>query len=128
MSERTATRHLNKLANVRGQIATLVAERNEKVADVLTPKQVQQQIEIEQAYDKQLSPLYKQEGDLVAKVKTAVLKLKKTVRGTDIMAVFGKASTKWNTDKLEGYAVEHKAVLKFKELGSPSVAIRKAKK
>ena len=120
-------KELDKLANVRAQIAELTAERNEKVAKILTPEQVQQQIEIERSYDKKLSPLLQKEGAFVEKIKTAVLKLGATVRADGIMAVWNKGKVKWNADKLIGYAEDHPGISKFREDGNPSVSIRKVK-
>ena len=120
-------KELNKLADVRAQIAALEAERNEKVADVLTPEQVQRQIDIERSYDEMLAPLLKKEGALVEKIKTAVLKVGETVRAHGLMAVWNKGKVKWNADKLIGYAVDHPGIMEFREDSDPSVSIRKVK-
>ena len=127
MNDRKTKKQLEKLAIVRNRIALLEAERNEKIAAILTPEQVQQQIDIELNYDAMLSPLYQEDGELVEKIKTAVLKLAQTVRVEGLMAVWNKGKIKWNADKLIGYAEDHPGILKFRDDGNPSVSIRKMK-
>ena len=127
MSERSAIKQLGQLTDVRAQIAALNEQRESELAAVLTPEQIQQHVDIEMAYTQKLQPLKEKEAVLVSKIKTAVLKLKRTIRADGLMAVFTKPQTKWNTDKIAGYAVEHPGILQFKETGDPSVSIRKVK-
>jgi len=65
--------------------------------------------------------------DATVDVKDAVLVLGETVKGERLQAVWSKGKTSWNTDQLLGFAKVHKKILEMRDLGDPSISIRKVK-
>lgn len=63
-------------------------------------------------------------GVLETEVKTAVLSHGATIKGA-YTAVFAKGRVSWNTKALDGYAAAHPEIEQFKEVGNPSVSIRR---
>ena len=64
-----------------------------------------------------------------AEARRLTLEHGSTISHPDVMlqAVFNKARIKWDDKKLQGYAVSHPEVLRFREEGSPSISIRTMK-
>lgn len=86
------------------QIAELVSERDNATSDL--------DVEIDEVKDS---------------LKAHVLDLKESVKGFFQHAVYSKGRTIWDSEMLEGYAIEHPKVLAMRKVGRPSVSIRKVK-
>lgn len=60
-------------------------------------------------------------------VEQYVLASGKSVKAGGLHAIVMAGRTSWDTKALDGYAVAHPEVLKFRKTGNPSVTIRNAK-
>jgi hypothetical protein len=58
-------------------------------------------------------------------VRTAVLEHGASVKGERLHAVYAGGKATWNDAKLQGFAVEHPALLQLRTVGKASVSIRK---
>jgi hypothetical protein len=67
------------------------------------------------------------EGALIGEIKEAVLEHGSTIKGEDLMAVWSKGRTSWDTKKLDGFAAAHPEILQFKSSGKPSISIKENK-
>lgn len=79
------------------------------------------------AYNAQIDALTAKISALTAKIKDDVLRLEESVKGQWLQAVLAKGRTTWDTKKLEGYAIAHPEIERFKKTGNPTVSIRKVK-
>lgn len=75
-----------------------------------------------------LDTMTKRRCDLVEKIVIDVTKRGQTIKGDLLMAVYSNGKITWETSELNGYAVKHPEINKFKKIGKASVAIREVKK
>ena len=80
-----------------------------------------------QAYNGQINALSEKMAALTTRIKEDVLRLEESVKGQWLQAVLAKGRTTWDTKKLEGYAIAHPEIERFKKTGNPTVSIRKRK-
>jgi hypothetical protein len=124
MNESETKQLLDELAELRAQNAQLVAEKQARYEQIVTPeiKAALEALEAEFApsFDNVSASINEKE----TAVKSAVLELGKTVKGAILQAVFSKGRVSWDTKALDGYAVANPDVLQFKKEGAPSVSIR----
>ena len=62
---------------------------------------------------------------LTETIKTEVAKGGETVKGKELVAVWNKGRSSWDTKRLEGYAEAHPEIKAFYVKGEPGVTIRK---
>jgi hypothetical protein len=82
---------------------------------------------IEAKHQVDLDLITAQVQELEAQITTDVLKLKGTVRGKDVMAVWAKGRSTWDTDGLRGYMVADPKIAAFLTIGEPTVSFRPIK-
>lgn len=58
-------------------------------------------------------------------IKEKTLEVGETQEGEKFMAVFVSGATRWDTSKLEGYALAHPELMALKSIGEPRVTFRK---
>jgi len=80
--------------------------------------------DLEDEYRPKFNSVSDQKTALESLVKDAVEKLGETVRGSNLMAVFSKGRTSWDTKKLDGFSKAHPEIAEFKTVGKPSVSLR----
>lgn len=116
---------LNQLEELHAERDALRLQKQECIERVYT-NEIKEKID---AIEAEFSPLSAAVDAnitaLEAKVKGEVLKIGETVKGTHLMAVYNKPRVSWNTDKLEGLALAIPKILDAREVGKPSVTIRK---
>lgn len=115
---------LDKLANLQERLAQVQDEKQKALDDIMAP--VLEAIKIlEDQYQSRLAEIENDITFLDADIRSDVLQLRESVKGTFLHAVFSKGRVSWNDDKLLGYAIDHPEILEFRSESKPSVAIRK---
>lgn len=80
----------------------------------------------------EFADVYDTMDERIAEVRTEIERIGKLIGESVVAAGFRaeyhKASVKWNTDKLEGFAVLYPDVLSFRTVGQPSVQIKAVRK
>lgn len=116
---------LNQLEELQAQRDALRLQKQECI-DLVYTNEVKEKLDAIEAEFSPLSAAVEQNiADLEAQVKQEVLKGGETVKGTHLMAVYNKPRVSWNSDKLEGLALVIPKILDAREVGKPSVTIRK---
>jgi hypothetical protein len=93
---------------------------------VALPARVQQQLAaVEARFAPELAAVAAELALVEQQVRAAVLEHGASVKGARVHAIFLAGRVTWNTDKLEGFAAIHPAVLSLRSVGKPSVTIRK---
>ena len=72
----------------------------------------------------QIQAMQKAITDLTEKIKTETLKEGQSIKGSRFHAIYTKGRTSWDTNSLDGYAVAHPEIARFKKVGEPSISIR----
>ena len=142
----TTEQKLDKLAEIYNKIEQfdiiktqkrelLDAEKQKLIDSILTPKMRKQIEEINTEFLPKYEALSEntEELDLLNGSKTMlemeiqeeVTSVGKSVKGTFINAVYTKPRITWETDKIEGYAVDHPEIAQFRKVGRASVSFRK---
>ena len=62
---------------------------------------------------------------LTDEIKQEVIAAGQTIKGSCLQACYAKGRVSWDTKMLDGYAVDHPNIEKFRSVGNPSVSIRK---
>jgi hypothetical protein len=79
----------------------------------------------------EFQPLIEASGPRIStleqEIKDAVLQHGASVKGTRLSAVFSKGRTTWDREELDGYAKDHPEILRFQQVGKPSVTLRDLK-
>ena len=113
--ELTPEEMLDSLAELRVTCASIALPYDEQI----------RQLEAER--DNECRSVDAADKALVDEIKTKVLLGGKTKKGQAWQAVWSKGRTTWNDDSLTAYAEDHPAILKWRKVGDPSVAIREVK-
>jgi hypothetical protein len=92
---------------------------------LITPDMLQQLKDIDAEFENKGATAKKNSELLEAAVCGDTLKFKKTQWSEDLKhsCQFVKGKIKWNSDKLEGYAVEHPVILTFRTEEDPTTRI-----
>lgn len=64
---------------------------------------------------------------LLEEIKAEVLTAGSTAKGSKYMAVWNKGRESWDGKKLNGFAMAHPEILQAKNVGEPTVSIRRVK-
>ena len=62
---------------------------------------------------------------MTPEIKSDVTEFGATVKGAYLMAVFSPGRITWDSKKLDRYSVEHPEIAAMRNVGNPSVALRK---
>lgn len=117
------TDKLNQLAEFRAQNDLLLLDYNAKRAAILAT--IADELEaLDAEYNPQFEAVTANTTALEAAIKSEVLSLGASVKGSHLQAVYTKGRTSWDTKGLDGYAVAHPEIQTFRKEGAPSVSIR----
>jgi len=119
---------LDQLAELNSAIDALSLRKQDAIDGVITPEIKAQIDDINLKYAPMLDGALSQITMLESEIKDAVKNHGATVTGTRAQAVYRKGAISWDTKALDGYAVGQPALLAFRTVGSPSVAIRRTVK
>jgi hypothetical protein len=118
----TTAEKLDHLADLRNEIEmhrysreSLVNTTLQSIADQLL------------SYDDLIESLQEQASEMESYVKSDVLSLGCSFKGSRLHAVWSKPRVSWDAKGLDGYAVANPAILAFRKEGEPSVSIREVK-
>ena len=104
----------------------VVALQKQEVMDKLLPPELKAELAaIDLEFGQQTEAIAETIKVIEAEIKVAVVAHGATVKGQKFMAVFNKGRVSWDTKGLDGYAVAHPEVERFRKQGEPSVSIRK---
>jgi phage host-nuclease inhibitor protein Gam len=121
------TDKLNQLANFQSQRDILALDKQAKIDSVLTPEIKRLLADIEHEYAAMFDAVDANIAEITESVKADVLEHGDKVKGNHLQAVWTKGRVAWNTDALDGYAVDHPELFAFRKEGQPSVSIRTVK-
>ena len=116
---------LDQLAEVRAEEDYLKIKKQELIDSVLTPEIQEQLHEIDQEFAPQFAAIDKRTKDITDNIKDEVLAHGESVRGNTYHAVWVKGRVKWNDKGLMQYLAMHPEIAYLREVGDPSVSIRK---
>ncbi len=117
---------LDKLADLRGEIVSLNTARDADRAKVLKP--VQGKLDaVEKKYSGLLEKKSTAAEALESEIKAAILKLRESVKGTKLHAIYISGRVSWDSKGLDGFRVAHPEISTFRKEGDPSVTIREIK-
>lgn len=103
---------------------------NDKQAlkDSVIPADIKAKLaEIDAEFDPKIAELNQTKAILEAQIKEQVLIAGQTVKGSLHQFVFSKPRVSWDTKLLDGYAMAHPEILRFRKEGNPSVSVRGVK-
>ena len=68
--------------------------------------------------------MLKRLGELRDELKEYFLKEKKSMTSDTLVAQYRKGAVKWDTKWLDGYAIDHPEISKFRKEGAPTIAFK----
>ena len=127
------TELLDTLAEYQSQKDAAMLAKQEVIDSILTPEIKAQLAAIDEeftiqtaAVDANITSLTDEIKALVIERAPTVAEKERSIKGAYLQAVYSKPRTSWDTEGLDGYAVAHPEITKFRKTGKPSVSIRKA--
>ena len=124
MSE-AIVRKLDELGELKAEADLLKIKKQELIDSILTTEVKRQLAEIDEETAPQFENINKRLGEIEASIKTDVIQFGKSVKGNSLQAVWNKGRVKWNDSGLMQYLSMHPEIAYLREVGNPSVAIRK---
>jgi len=116
---------LDLLAEIKAEEDYLKIKKQELIDSVLTPE-IKAEI---QAIEAETAPAFEAIAEkakaVEAEIKEQVLSHGESVKGNVYHAVFAKGRVKWNDSGLMQYLSVHPEIAYLREVGDPSVSIRK---
>lgn len=116
---------LNRLADIKSQADVINIHFDQLHDSILTPEIRAQLDDIEAERTTALEAALAGAKELESEIRAGVAAFGTTVKGSHLMAVYGKGRVSWDDRALSGYAIDHPEILAFRKTGEPSVAIRK---
>ena len=116
---------LEALAELMAQEDVIRLQKEALKATVLTDEIRQQLADIDLEFASQEEAVSELIATTRTEVMAAVLTHGASVKAERMQAVWSKPRTKWDTKGLEGYAVAHPELLRFRAHGQASVSFRK---
>jgi hypothetical protein len=113
---------LNKLAKIQEELKSLHAESESIIGNALLNNP-----DLNAEYNKtdaKINELKTMESVIIDEIKSGVVLLKESVKGSTLHAVYNKGKTSWDTKGLEGYSLAHPEINIMKKIGEPSISIR----
>ena len=124
MSE-AIVRKLDELGELKAEADLLKIKKQELIDSILTTEVKRQLAEIDEETAPQFENINKRLGEIEASIKTDVIQFGKSVKGNSLQAVWNKGRVKWNDSGLMQYLSVHPEIAYLREVGNPSIAIRK---
>ena len=124
MSE-AIVRKLDELGELKAEADLLNIKKQELIDSILTPEIKRQLVEIDEETAPQFENINKRLGEIETSIRNDVIEFGKSVKGNSLMAVWNKGRVKWNDSGLMQYLSMHPEIAYLREVGNPSVAIRK---
>lgn len=119
---------VNELGELRAMADVLRLDKQKLIEEAM-PEDVNAELaSIEAEFSPQQAAVAEHIADAEAKVKRAVVELGLTVTGEHVQAVYVSAKRKWDTKRLDGYAVAHPEIEAFVSQSNPYVTIRNRKR
>ena len=119
---------LDKLSKLRLNRNALLLKKQDLINEIMTEEIKERLAKIEKQFESKNSKMADEINTLETDIRGRVKSIGSTVKGFSLMAVWQKASVKWDTQALEGYAAGgHQEILQFRKEGEPSVSIREIK-
>jgi hypothetical protein len=123
----TLDEHLSGLAQLHAQLVALQATQAQARLAVL-PQRVRDKLAaLDATYAPQLEALQRAIAAQTTQVKAAVLQHGHSVKGHGLHAVYLGGRVSWDDGALQGFAVVHPEILRFRTVGQPSVSLRQEK-
>lgn len=119
-----ATRLLNYLAELRAQQDALRIEWEQLRDTILAPVKPELAA-LDTEYEPRMNAVMNAIASVETNVKQQVLGVGHTVKGEHLMAILISGRVSWDSKGLDGYAVAHPEIERFRKQGEPSVTIRK---
>lgn len=116
---------LNQLSEFYSQRELLNLKKQELIDQVLTPELKKQIGDIEAEFQLKTIAVEENITYLEADIKKEVLATGATAKGLNIMAVWNKGRTSWDSDKLKGMAILIPQLKEAMKVGEPTVSFRK---
>ncbi len=117
---------LDNLSELRQKISDMEAQRQAAIHEAMKP--VMAEIDrIELQYLDPIGKLRELEAKLSEEIKSMVITLGETIKGTTLMAVYNKGRDTWDSTMLKGLALAHPEIKGAMKTGEPSVTIRRIK-
>lgn len=120
------TELVNEYSDLVIGVGLIEQEKQALIDSVLTPEIKAKLTEIDAEFEPKFQALNTKKADLETIIKSNVLQIGESVKGTHHTFSFVKGRTSWDTKALDGYAAAHPEILQFKTVGDPSVSVRKA--
>ena len=98
------------------------------LSSVYTPEIKQAISDIEVEFKTKTEGLNKNISALEEEVKSDVIGVGETVKGTVLMCLYNSPRITWDTKSMEGYVIDHPELKKFRNEGSPYCSFRKVGK
>ena len=125
MTMTTTSEKLDQLSEFQAQQAVLYPRRQEKIDAILTPDQLKQIADIEAEFATQAAAVVENIDRLTEEIKAETLAAGDTIKGTHLMAVWGKGRTTWDSKLLEGMSRLIPQLNDARKTGEPTVSFRK---
>lgn len=126
MDNRTKVRLLlDALYEAHAQRDALALREAAAINTVLTPEIISQIDAIKLEFASQHDAVIANIAELETTIKTGVLEYGETIKSTSMQAVWAKGRVSWDTKRLDGYAAAHPEIAQFRNVGDPSVSIRR---
>ncbi len=103
------------------------AQKQALIDSVLTPEIREQLAEVDAEFDPKIAELNMTLSILEAQIKAQVLEAGRTIKGSLHSFTFSRPRVSWDTRGLDGYAMAHPEILRFRKEGNPSVSVRGVK-
>ena len=126
-TESTIAHQLNALAELQSVRDLLKLDKQAAIDTVLTPEIKTRLNDIDYEFEDKFSALDTEEAALTEAIKAAVADFGKTVKGARLQAIWQKGRVSWNTDALDGFALDRPELFAFRNEGKPSVSLRVVK-
>lgn len=116
---------LDRLAEMQSQMDVINLHFDELRKSILTPEILAQLDELEAERKTAADVLSGGIASLTDEIKADVIQFGATVKSAHLQAVFAKGRVSWDTKALDGYAAAHPEIAAFRDIGKPSVSLRK---
>lgn len=103
------------------------AQKQALIERIMTPEIREQLAEVDAEFDPKIAELNMTLSILEAQIKEQVLIAGQTVKGSFHQFVYSRPRVTWDGKGLDGYAMAHPEILRFRKEGNPSVSVRGVK-
>ena len=123
--EETIKVQLDLLAEAQSQRDLLSVDKQNLIETVLTPEVKAKISDIDAEFLDQFIALDKRIAELNSGIKSSVLAHGSSVKGSILHAIWSKARASWDLKKFDEYALTNPEILSLREMGKPSVSIKR---